>query len=117
MTRALRLALAIAAGAAGSVLLLWDATLQQAVEAFRAALQEWTRERVPLDWAATQNNLGTALQSLGERESGTQTLQQAVEAYREALKEWTQEAAPYWHNVAQQNLDRANALLAQRRGN
>ena len=44
--------------------------LQEAVDAYRAALQEWTRERVPLDWATTQNNLGTALWRLGERESG-----------------------------------------------
>jgi hypothetical protein len=27
----------------------------------REVLQERTRERVPLDWAATQNNLGNAL--------------------------------------------------------
>jgi hypothetical protein len=27
------------------------ARLDEAVEAFRAALAEWTRERVPLDWA------------------------------------------------------------------
>ncbi|MCL2384720.1 MAG: CNP1-like family protein, partial [Alphaproteobacteria bacterium] len=71
----------------------------------------------PLDWAMTQNNLGNALERLGERESGTETLKKAVEAYGEALKEWTPEAAPYWHNIAQQNLDRVNALLAQRRGN
>ena len=35
--------------------------LEEAVAAFRAALEERTRERVPLDWAATQNNLGVAL--------------------------------------------------------
>ena len=46
-----------------------------------------TRERVPLQWAMTQNNLGTALSRLGERESGTARLQEAVAAYREALKE------------------------------
>ena len=40
--------------------------------AYRDALQEWTRERVPLDWAMTQNNLGIALSTLGERESGTE---------------------------------------------
>ena len=34
------------------------------MEAFRAALEEYTRERVPLDWAMTQNNLGVALASL-----------------------------------------------------
>ena len=37
------------------------ARLEEAVAAYRAALEERTRERVPLDWAATQNNLGNAL--------------------------------------------------------
>ena len=50
------------------------------------------RERVPLDWAATQNNFGGALRALGERESGTARLEEAVAAFREALKECTREA-------------------------
>ena len=44
------------------------------------------REWVPLDWAATQNNLGNALAVLGERESGTARLEQAVTAFTEALQ-------------------------------
>src|ERR1017187_5000646 len=40
-----------------------------------------------LDWALTQNNLGKALESLGESETGTGLLHQAVEAYRAALEE------------------------------
>ncbi len=47
----------------------------------RAALEERTRERVPLDWARTQMNLGNALQTLRERESGTARLEQAVRAF------------------------------------
>ena len=47
------------------------ARLEEAVAAYRAALEERTRDRVPLNWAATQNNLGTALSDLGARESGT----------------------------------------------
>ena len=46
------------------------ARLEEAVAAYRAALEERTRERVPLDWATTQNNLGNALVSArraGER--------------------------------------------------
>jgi tetratricopeptide (TPR) repeat protein len=35
--------------------------LTKAVDAYREALKEWTHERVPLEWAATQNNLGNAL--------------------------------------------------------
>ena len=30
--------------------------LEEAVSAYRAALEERTRERVPLDWAATQRS-------------------------------------------------------------
>ena len=63
------------------------ARLEEAVAAFRAALEEWTRDRVPLDWAVTQNNLGNALLTLGERESGTVRLEEAVAAYRAALEE------------------------------
>ena len=42
---------------------------------YRAALEERPRERVPLDWAMTQNNLGNALAKLGERERGTARLE------------------------------------------
>ena len=35
--------------------------LEQAEAAFTEAFKERTRERVPLDWATTQNNLGAAL--------------------------------------------------------
>jgi hypothetical protein len=44
------------------------ARLEEAVAAYRAALEERTQERVPLDWATTQNNLGNALSTLGARE-------------------------------------------------
>ena len=60
--------------------------LKKAVNAHRAALQVYTRERVPLRWAMTQNNLGSALGSLGEREDGTERLKKAVNLYRAALE-------------------------------
>ena len=80
------------------------ARLQEAVVAYRSALEEWTRERVPLDWARTQNNLGTALSSLGERESGTERLQEAVQAYRSALEVRTRERVPLQWAGTQNNL-------------
>ena len=67
-------------------------------------LKERTRERVPLDWAATQNNLGAALATLGERESGTERLEQAVTTYTEALKERTRERVPLDWAATQNNL-------------
>jgi hypothetical protein len=40
------------------------------VGAYRAALQEYTRERVPLDWAMAQNNLDAALGLLSQPNKG-----------------------------------------------
>ena len=94
---------------------LWnDTKLQDAVEAFGEALTEWTRERVPLDWATAQNNLGNALTVLGERENNTKTLQKAVEAYGEALKERTRERVPPEWASTQNNLGNALASLGKR---
>ena len=80
------------------------ARLEEAVAAYRAALEERTRERVPLDWATTQNNLGNALSRLGERESGTARLEEAVAAYRAALEEMTRERVPLDWAATQNNL-------------
>jgi hypothetical protein len=44
------------------------ARLEEAAEAFRAALEEQTRDRVPLDWAMTEAGLGSALLARGESE-------------------------------------------------
>jgi hypothetical protein len=52
------------------------------------------RDRPTIDyWAATQTNLGTAIETLGEHESGTARLEEAVAAYRDALMELTRESA------------------------
>ena len=75
--------------------------------------RRWTRERVPLDWAMTQNNLGNALWTLGERESGTARLEEAVAAYRAALEERTRERVPLEWATTQNNL--GNALRDARR--
>src|SRR5438093_12079175 len=55
--------------------------------AYRAALEVYTREQSPQDWAMTQNNLGNVFSALGARasgEQGAQYLQQSVAAYRAA---------------------------------
>ena len=88
--------------------------LEEAVAAYREALKEYTRERVPLQWAATQNNLGNALQTLGERENGTARLDEAVAAYREALKEYTRERVPLDWAMTQNNLGSALQTLGER---
>jgi tetratricopeptide (TPR) repeat protein len=96
-----------------------NAALTEAVAAYRAALQECPRERVPLDWAMTQNNLGTALTSLGitslgERESSTRRLEEAIIVLREALKERTRERVPLDWAATQYNLGVALQTLGER---
>jgi hypothetical protein len=78
------------------------------------ALEERTRERVPLQWAMTQMNLGTALETLGERESGTARLEEAVAAYRAALEERTRERVPLDWAMTQMNLGNALCKLGER---
>jgi hypothetical protein len=41
--------------------------LDEAVAAYREALKEYTRERVPLDWAATQKNLSEVQQAIARK--------------------------------------------------
>jgi hypothetical protein len=63
--------------------------LAQAVLAYRAALEVYTKKDLPQDWAATQNNLGVALKDQASRTQGTEgtaLLAQAVLAYRSALE-------------------------------
>jgi tetratricopeptide (TPR) repeat protein len=54
-----------------------NAAIGEAILAYRDLVAQRPRERVPLDWAMTQNNLGNALWTLGARESGTARLKEA----------------------------------------
>ncbi len=71
---------------------------------------------MPLNWATTQNNLGTALWTLGERENGTARLEEAVAAYRLALQERTRNRVPLDWADSRYNLGNALAILAERTG-
>jgi len=72
-----------------------DAALfEQAVQCFEQALEIYTQEDTPQEWAATQYNLGTANQSLGRLLETTNPLKLAVDAYTNALLVWTREAHP-----------------------
>ena len=92
------------------------ARLEEAAAAFREALKENTRERVPLDWAKTQINLGDALRTLGEREAGTARLEEAVGDFFEALKENTRERVPLEWAKTQTGLGNALRALGERDG-
>jgi tetratricopeptide (TPR) repeat protein len=85
------------------------ARLQSAVAASQSALLERTRDRVPLDWAGTQNNLGNALRDLGSRAGDTATLQSA-------LLERTRDRVPLNWAGTQNNLGNALRDLGSRAG-
>ena len=87
----------------------------EAVAAYRAALEVKTRERVPLDWAKTQNNLGRRALELGQRESGTAHLEEAVAAFQAALEESTRDRVPLQWAMTQENLGAALGGLANAR--
>jgi hypothetical protein len=93
------------------------AHLTEAVAAFHAALEEWTRKRVPLLWATANLDLGVALLGLGERASGGSSialLQDAVAAFDAALSVLVAQGATYDVERTSRNRDRAVALLAAR---
>ena len=60
--------------------------LQRSVDTSRAALEVRTQETAPLLWAASQNNLGSALFMLGRNTNDSECLRQSVEAFREVLQ-------------------------------
>ena len=88
--------------------------IEEAVDAYRAALKEWGRGSDCLNWAMTQMNLGNALQTLGTRETGIERLKEAVAAYRAALGKATRDPAPFEWALAQTNLGTALQTLGQR---
>jgi hypothetical protein len=63
----------------------------------------------------TQYNLGSALLTLGERESGTARLEEAVAAYRKALMERTREGGPLAWAKTKRGLEEAEKVLAERK--
>jgi tetratricopeptide (TPR) repeat protein len=90
------------------------ARLEEAVAAYRAALEERSRERVPLQWATTQNNLGTALSTLGERESGTARLEEAISCWDACLTVVSSAWLPEWVQIVRSSRDDTLAEIARR---
>jgi len=91
-----------------------NSALNSAIEVRKQVVSFEARERVPLDWAAAQNNLGNALERLGERENGTARLKEAVLAYRAALEERTRERVALDWAKTRNNLGNALVTLGER---
>jgi tetratricopeptide (TPR) repeat protein len=93
-----------------------NTALSKSIEFYHAALEERTHDRVPLDWAETQNDLGNVLIMLGSRKGGVAWLEEGIIAYRAALSERTRDRMPFDWSVTQINLGIALQRLGELKG-
>ncbi len=77
--------------------------LEEAVAVYRLALEERTRERVPLDWATTQLNLGLALEAMGQKTKNPAAFVDAARHFQNAAEV----LAPAEHWLAAQAVEGA----------
>ena len=92
------------------------AKLEEAVVAYREALKEWTRERVPLQWAMSLGNQGVALMLLAGRRRDAAMANTALSQINTAFETMrvggNAPSAAYY----EQQLPRARDLVARLRG-
>jgi tetratricopeptide (TPR) repeat protein len=94
-----------------------NAAMLVAASAYRIALTEIPRDRMPVYRANTLTNLGNTLMRLGERSSGTACLAQAEVAYRAALAELAElphDSLPLDWATTQMNFATALRTLGER---
>jgi hypothetical protein len=81
------------------------------VAAFRAALEERTRERVPLDWAWTQASLGAAVAEIGTRTGDPARWREALGLAEAALEVSEAAGAPHFAAKVREHRDAIRAKL------
>jgi hypothetical protein len=89
---------------------------QHGVTCFRAALEIYTRNSAPYEWAVTQGNLGLALYRQAELAEGllrTDLLRQSAAAYHAALEIITRDNAPAAWALIQVSLARLFRVRAK----
>ena len=84
----------------------------EAEAAYRLALEEYTREKTPVQWAMVQNNLGNTLVTLGTSSTTRPRSTRRPTAFRAALEVRTRETFPVSWATSRLNL--GNALSGAR---
>ncbi len=97
----------------GTILIEISEFLHLSIAAYDEALKVRTLERFPIQYAMTQNNLGTAHRTLAEVEDKATNCKKAIAAYDEALKVYTLERFPIQYAMTQNNLGTAHSTLAE----
>jgi tetratricopeptide (TPR) repeat protein len=92
------------------------ALLQEAVAAERAALEVRKRDQDAAEWAGTAENLGDALERLGDRQGDVALLREAIAMDRASLDIQTRDRAPFWWAEAEQSLGNALERLGEHEG-
>ena len=90
--------------------------LEEAVAAYRLALEEFTRERVPLNWTVSFGNQGLALMLIADRNNDgavAETAVQQIEAAYEGLRSAGQEQ---WSAYFSERLAKAKAIRERLEG-
>ncbi|MCJ7575210.1 MAG: tetratricopeptide repeat protein [Dehalococcoidia bacterium] len=98
--------------ASGTVELEKAEYMKTAIVAYEEALKVRTLERFPMNYAMTQNNLGTAYGTLADVEAKAENCKKAIKACEEALKVRTLERFPTDYAMTQNNLGTAYGTLA-----
>jgi tetratricopeptide (TPR) repeat protein len=89
----------------GSVKLQKASYMKVAIKAYREALKITTVEQFPMDYAMTQNNIGTAYRTLAEVEEKALNCKKAIEAYRKSLKIFTEYSYPEYNKIIAGNIE------------
>jgi hypothetical protein len=92
------------------------AKLEEAVTAYREALKERTRERVPLQWAMSFGNEGITLMHLAERREDAAMAAAALKQINVAVETTRDSGHASSAAYFEQQIPRARALLARLRG-
>jgi uncharacterized caspase-like protein len=88
--------------------------LRKAIDAYRAILRLLPDDEPTLDRAITRNNMAVVLQTLGERETGTDSLEEALLIFRDSLAVFEREKDDLNWAAAQNNIGNTLLRLGQR---
>ena len=90
-----------------------SAVFEDLRDALQSSLTEDYRDKKPLAWAESQNNLGNILAALGQQQGNAELFEQAITCFIRALEEFDQEKSPGDWATTQYSLGAANQALGR----
>lgn len=92
------------------------ASLDGALSAYQTVLDMLPNGEKGRDWAITRNNMAVVLNTIGEREAGTDTLHRALDTFRDAMAVFAAESDDANWAAAQNNIGNILLVLGGRSG-